>query len=107
VERWEFPGGKVEDGETHAQAAIRELQEELDVRVNVKDVQFASFQSYPWYDRNLVRTLFTVDGFSGTVKSQENQKFRWVGLDELKDFDFMSADEVFAEWVINHYTDKS
>jgi 8-oxo-dGTP diphosphatase len=96
----------VEEGETHAQAAVRELREELDVRVSVNDMQCASFQSFPWYDRNLIRTLFTVDHFSGRVSGRENQKFRWVRLDELKDVNFMNADEVFAEWVINHYKNR-
>lgn len=98
--------GKVEAGETHAEAAVRELHEELGVEVDPQDVQVATFQSYPWYSRNMVRVLFTVDGFTGKAKSMENQEFRWVGLDQLKRFCFMEGDEPFVEWIIQRYKDR-
>jgi ADP-ribose pyrophosphatase YjhB (NUDIX family) len=96
----------VEEGETHTNAAIRELREELDVMINPKHIRAACFQSYPWYNRHLVRLLFTADVFSGKVKNKLDQKFLWVGLDELKNFHFMDADAVFAAWVIEHYKDE-
>ncbi|NJR42895.1 MAG: NUDIX domain-containing protein [Akkermansiaceae bacterium] len=105
TELWEFPGGKLEVGETHKQAAVRELEEELNVKVSINQLQGLTFQSYPWWNRHLVRCLFTVDGFSGIVKSKENQSFKWVSLDELRKFEFMTGDAVFADWVIAHYKD--
>lgn len=98
----------MEIGESHTQAAARELKEELDVSIQIEDMHIASFLSYPWYDRNLVRTLFTVEAFSGQVKSKEQQKFKWLGLEELKKLraKFMTGDCVFVDWVVEHYKDQ-
>ena len=75
--------------------------------VRCEDIRVASFQTYPWFDRHLVRTLFTVQQFTGKVCSLERQNFKWVGLDKLKSYNLMNGDIPFADWIIAHYEDQT
>jgi 8-oxo-dGTP diphosphatase len=86
---WEFPGGKIEAGETPEQALARELKEELDIEPLSAAPLITIHHRYP--DRDVTLRVFLVDRFSGTAKGCLGQPIRWVGQNELPRFSFPAA----------------
>lgn len=92
---WEFPGGKLEPGETPRQALERELREEIGIEVGEAEAFMKVYFRYP--ERNVLLDTWTVSSFSGEVGSRENQPLRWIGLREIATYDFPPADEPILE----------
>jgi 8-oxo-dGTP diphosphatase len=89
--RWEFPGGKVEPGESEAESLVREVLEELGVRVRV-DRWLDGDQ--PIGERYVLRVaLATLEG--GEPSPSEHDLVRWLGVDELDDVDWLDGDRPF------------
>lgn len=88
-DRWEFPGGKVEPGETPERALRRELAEELDITVEVAMPLIRIRHDYP--DRRVCLHVFRVERFSGTPRGLLGQPLRWVEPDRLREQDFPAA----------------
>ncbi len=87
--RWEFPGGKVEAGETEVAALVRECQEELGIQIAVgnrlgSDI---SLSDGSWVLRVWLARILT-----GTPVAIEHRALRWLGADELTDVDWLPAD---------------
>ena len=98
---WEFVGGKVEPGETMADALIRECREELDVTVRVGDVLPQVVHQYP--DIRIRLTLFSCQIAEGTPKLLEHQDMRWIYPHEIPEFDFCPADKDILALIRNRY----
>lgn len=93
---WEFVGGKVEPGETHEEALIRECREELGVTVSVGDVFMDVVHEYP--DLTVHLTLFNAVIASGTLQKLEHNDIRWLTLNEIDSYAFCPADkDILAE----------
>ena len=92
---WEFVGGKVEPGESHEEALIRECREELDVEVTVGDVYMALTHVYP--DLTVRLTLFNAQIAKGEPKMLEHNDIRWITVEEISEYDFCPADEEILE----------
>lgn len=88
---WEFVGGKVEPGETRAEALIRECREELDVTVEVRDVFMEVVHEYP--DLTVKLILFNAAIAEGEPKCIEHNAIRWITVDQIDTLDFCPADE--------------
>lgn len=88
---WEFVGGKVEMGETKAEALVRECREELDITVNVGDVFMSLVHEYP--DLTVALTLFNCSIAEGEPKMLEHNDIKWITPQEIEDYDFCPADE--------------
>ena len=87
--RWEFPGGKCEPGETHAEALARELEEELAVSVAVGQRILVTTHAY---DERTVELHFYETRLLGTPTPQLGQPMRWASREELGQLDFPAAD---------------
>ncbi|MEO8445026.1 MAG: 8-oxo-dGTP diphosphatase MutT [Gammaproteobacteria bacterium] len=92
---WEFPGGKLQDGETPDQALVRELQEELGVTVESALLFMSYRHTYP--ERVVELHVFLVSGYAGDPRGVEGQPLRWVALDELPSAGLLEADLPIAE----------
>jgi mutator protein MutT len=87
---WEFPGGKVADGESHTAALCREIHEELDVDIVVRDLVLETSHEYP--DRVVTLFFYRCD-LIGTPKPMIGQEMAWVARDELPTLSFPPADD--------------
>tara|TARA_Y100001936_G_scaffold253516_1_gene318676 strand:- start:39567 stop:39977 length:411 start_codon:yes stop_codon:yes gene_type:complete len=89
---WEFPGGKVDDGELPEAALIRELEEELGIDVSENCLAPFTFASHTYEDFHLLMPLYVCRVWDGTVTPKEGQNLKWVRPMKLKDFPMPPAD---------------
>jgi len=88
---WEFVGGKVEAGESHEEALVRECREELDITVSVGDVFMELVHEYP--DLTVHLTLFNASIAEGVPKMLEHNDIRWLRVEEIDQYQFCPADK--------------
>jgi 8-oxo-dGTP diphosphatase len=89
---WEFPGGKVELGETPEQTLIRELQEELGIAVKEACLAPLTFASHSYLEFHLLMPLYICRRWDGIVTAQEGQALTWVRPNRLRDYPMPPAD---------------
>ncbi len=89
---WEFPGGKIEAGETPEAALVRELDEELAIVVNETFLRPLTFASYSYPDFHLLMPLFECRTWSGTMRPREGQALAWVAPEDLDGYPAPEAD---------------
>ena len=89
---WEFPGGKVENGEVPEEALIRELNEELGIDTWSSCLAPLSFASHSYEDFHLLMPVFVCRKWVGSPTPLEGQALKWVNRDKLKDYPMPPAD---------------
>jgi mutator protein MutT len=87
---WEFPGGKVEPGETFERCLVREIREELGIEISVGDLVEDLTHTYP--DKTVRLRFFNCTLLSGEAKPIHVQDLRWISRDQLDGFEFPAAD---------------
>lgn len=87
---WEFPGGKIEEGETPQEAVVREIKEELETTVRVGDLIDTIEYDYPTF--HLSMDCFWCEVVSGELKLLEAEAARWLTKDELDSVNWLPAD---------------
>ena len=97
--KWEFPGGKLEVGETSQQALIREIQEELDVKIEVGELIDTIEYDYPIFHLSMDCFLCVV--VDGEIILKEAEAARWLDKDELYSVDWLPADIALIEKLQN------
>ena len=100
---WEFPGGKIEDGETPEQALIRELHEELGISTWSSCLAPLTFASHTYEDFHILMPLFACRKWEGIPHGKEGQNLKWVRPNQLKDYPMPPADEpivpILRDWL--------
>ena len=89
---WEFPGGKIESGETPEAALIRELDEELGIDTAESCLAPLSFASHPYDDFHLLMVVYVCRKWKGTPRQLEGNELAWVRPARLRDYDMPAAD---------------
>ncbi len=90
---WEFPGGKVETGETPEETLIRELEEELGITTKVACLAPLTFASHTYEAFHLLMPLYVCRRFEGIPHGREGQAIKWVRAKALRDYPMPPADE--------------
>ncbi|EKO3862940.1 8-oxo-dGTP diphosphatase MutT [Vibrio harveyi] len=99
---WEFPGGKVEQGESFEQAMIRELEEEIGITVTEQSLFEHLEYDYP--EKSLKFDFMTVSQFDNQPYGREGQEGRWVDVAALLDYPFPEANVPILERVIKEFS---
>jgi 8-oxo-dGTP diphosphatase len=92
---WEFPGGKLEEGETPQECLVREMREEFGIEVRTREY-FG--ESVYHYEQGSIRLMaYLVDWTGGEMSPTDHQDCRWVSFDDLENYEFVPADMPFVQ----------
>lgn len=100
---WEFPGGKLEEGETLVECLSREIKEELNLVVKIKGIFAETYYEYP--EKKISFTFYIAEIISGKMVLRVHKSAKWVSPEELKQYKFCPADIEIVERLINEQKD--
>lgn len=99
AKKWEFPGGKIEEGETKEEALIREIKEELNTDIKVIERYMTINHKYESF--NLIMDTYFCAVIKGNLELREHMDAKWVQNNQLKDLDWAEADVTIINKIIN------
>ena len=99
--KWEFPGGKREEGESGEEALEREIREELDSRIKIEKLICTTDYDYPGF--HLTMYVYLASLIEGRLTLLEHEDAKWVSLDDIDALDWLPADWSVIEEIKRHF----
>lgn len=99
--KWEFPGGKREEGESGEEALEREIREELDSKIKIEKLICTTDYDYPSF--HLTMDVYLASLIEGRLTLLEHEDAKWVSLDDIDDLDWLPADWSVIEEIKRHF----
>ena len=99
--KWEFPGGKIEQGENNHEALTRELHEELDIEVNIGNFFYQVEHDYP--DFHLSMAIYECELISKEMKMNVHKSLKWLKPEEIMSLDWAEADVPVAKKIYENF----
>jgi len=96
--KWEFPGGKIEEGETPEVCLVREIKEELNIEINIKQSISPSYYLYEKFEINLIPFVCSIS--SGEIQLTEHKEYKWLEPKKLLDLDWAAADIAIVDEIL-------
>ena len=94
---WEFPGGKIESGETPKEALVREIQEELDIHIEINEYITTVEYDYPQF--HLSMQCYFCNRLSGNLILKEAESSRWLSKEQLNSVKWLPADMILLDYI--------
>lgn len=94
---WEFPGGKIESGETPNEALVREIQEELDIHIEINEYITTVEYDYPQF--HLSMQCYFCNRLSGNLTLKETESSRWLSKEQLNSVKWLPADMIILDYI--------
>jgi len=101
---WEFPGGKVDEGETVELALARELKEELAIELSQCETLLEIRHDY--VDKSVLLDVWIITAFKGKACGNEGQPVKWVPVESLRDYAFPAANEAIISAIESRFTER-
>ena len=101
--KWEFPGGKVEEGESEEKAIEREILEEFEMVISAKKFVINNVCEYP--NKTVDLRLYECDYVSGEFKLHDHSEYKFVSIDKLLSYDLANADIPLAEYLVKELSE--
>jgi 8-oxo-dGTP diphosphatase len=98
---WEFPGGKIEAGESDMQGLVRELAEEVGIKVITAEALTNIKHNYG--DKSVDLRFILVPEFCGDAVGKEGQEIKWVSMNDLSQYSFPAANQLIIPWLMKKY----
>ena len=92
---WEFPGGKIEPGETAEESLMREIKEELDITIRVSEFFMENNHHYP--SKKITLIAFFCEITKGEITLKDHDKFEWISREQFENYEFAPADIPFVK----------
>ena len=89
--KWEFPGGKIEVGESAEDCLVRELKEEFDINTDIE--KYFGKSIYQYTDFKIKLIVYKVKWISGRIRSTSHDLYEWIKIDDIDNYDFAEADK--------------
>ena len=97
--KWEFPGGKIKNDETNEEALIREINEELSIKI----INYEELISYNFNYKDLNKKVFIyfylVNNFSGKVLKNFHKELKWIEIKDIREYDFLEGDHKIIDHI--------
>ena len=90
--KWEFPGGKIKNDETNEEALIREINEELSIKVINCDELISYNFNYKDLNKKVFIYFYLVNNFSGKVLNNFHKELKWIEIKDIREYDFLEGD---------------
>jgi len=98
--QWEFPGGKLEEGETHEEALKREIMEELCIEIKVGELMGEAVHKYPERSRIVHLYFYAAEHTGGVITLLEHQQMKWLEKNELQTVEIAEGDKTFIDYLM-------
>ena len=97
---WEFPGGKLKNTENFYQALVREVKEEVNIKIKISDIVPLTFVRHKYRNFHLFMHVFKVKKWSGDISSYDNEELKWVKSSKLKQQKILPANKDIIKLLI-------